>query len=155
MPTAKPHLYKRIEKLADTVRRDFKEKGVVLPKKLKNGSVQIGKFIIYRKGDTHWIKDTTGYVIAGPINLAQTAAVLANDLALGRMLDQALLIQDRWYGYKAFDEQAGEFHITNALKNKDIDRADYIITRTAKAREQKLEYLRPIDARFAKLSKLT
>ena len=155
MPKPNPQLYKSIEKLANTVKEDFKTKGVVIPRKLKNGVVQIGTYTIHKTQGAFWIKDYGHHIVAGPINLAQTAAVLANDLALGRMLDTALLSNDRWYGYKEFDEQAGKAQSDAAFKRNDIDRGVNSLHRAITAGEQKLRYLRPIDSRFAKLRKLT
>jgi hypothetical protein len=155
MPKTKPQLFKRIEKLADTVKQEFKTKGVVIPHQRKDGTIQIGSFTINKKQGVYWIKDYGGYTVAGPINLAQTAAVLANDLALGRMLDTDLLNQDQWYGYKEFDEQLSTTHAESAFKRNDIDHAVNSLYRAKIAGEQKLSYLRPIDYRFAKLRKLT
>lgn len=155
MPKPNPKLFKSIEKLASTVKEEFKTKGVVIPHKRKDGTIQIGTYTIHKKQGAFWIKDYGNYVVAGPINLAQTAAVLANDLALGRMLDTALLTSDRWYGYKEFDEQAGKVQADAAFKKNDIDRAVNSLHRSITAGEQKLRYLRPIDSRFAKLRKLT
>lgn len=155
MPKANPHLYKKIEKLANTVKEEFKTQGVVIPRKLKNGVIQIGTYTIHKTQGIFWIKDYGNQPVAGPINLAQTAAVLANDLALGRMLDTDLLNSDRWYGYKEFDEQSGNAQAESAFKKNDIDRAINGLYRAKIASEQKLRYLRPIDSRFAKLRKLT
>jgi hypothetical protein len=155
MQKINPQLFEKIERLANTVKQEFKQKGLAIPHKNRDGSVQMGDFIITKHDSSFWIRHVLGYDVAGPINLAQTAAVIANDLALGRAVDLKLLTSDKWYGYKAFDVQACQIHVASALKKKDYDKADYNISRIDLAQEQMLYYKRPIDSRFAKLRSLT
>lgn len=150
-----PSLYKKIENLASTVKQDFKKKGVVIPQRLKDGSIQLGEYLIVKEHGVYYVKHKRGVRIEGPLNLAQTAVILANDLALGKMADSNLLNNDRWYGFKDFDETTFKHHAANALKRKDVDKADYQLGRAKIAHEQKMSYKKPIDSRFAKLSKLT
>jgi hypothetical protein len=155
MPTTENQLFEKFTKLANAVRQDFKRKGIVLPSQQKDGSIQIGIFNIKKKDSAYYIKDRKGNTIVGPLNLAQTAVVIANDLALGRWPDHTLIDTDRWYGYKAFAEQSALHVAETAGKRKDADRADFSLYRAAIAAEQKLSYKKTIDSRFNKLCKLT
>ena len=154
MQKLNPKLFEKIERLAETVRKDFRKKGLAIPTKHNDGTVQIGDFLITKHDYAFWISHVKGYEVAGPINLAQTAAVVANDLALGGNVDLKLLNNDKWYGYKSFDLQACKIHIENAKKKKDYDRADLNQSKIDAVNAQLLEYKRPIDIRFAKLRSL-
>jgi hypothetical protein len=155
MPTTENQLFEKFTKLANAVRQDFKRKGLVIPSQQRDGSIQIGTFNIKKKDSAYYIKDRNGHIIVGPLNLAQTAVVIANDLALGRWPDHALIDNDRWYGYKSFAEQSALHVAETASKQKDADRADFSRYRAAIAAEQKLIYKKTIDSRFNKLCKLT
>ena len=154
MQKLNPTLFEKIERLAETVKKDFRKKGLAIPTKRTDGAVQIGDFLITKHDSAFWISNIKGYSVAGPINLAQTAAVLANDLALGANLDLKLLNSDKWYGFKSFDLQACKIHIENAKKKKDFDRVDLNQSKIDAVNLQMLEYKRPIDIRFAKLRSL-
>ena len=155
MPLTEKHLFEKFEKLAEAVRKDFKNKGLVIPTKHKNGTVQIGSYIVAKKNNAYYINNSIGTPIVGPINLAQTAIVVANDLALGRWADEKLLESDRWYGFKAFAEQAATNCAEHAAKSKDPERAEFSLNKAIVAGEQKMFYKKSIDSRFAKLCKLT
>jgi hypothetical protein len=155
MPTTENQLFEKFTKLANAVRQDFKSKGVVPPSQKKDGSIQIGIYNIKKQNSVYYIKDRNNNIIVGPLNLAQTAVVVANDLALGRWPDHKLIDEDKWYGYKAFAEQSALHVAEIASKRKDTDRADFSFYRAAIAAEQKLIYKKTIDSRFNKLCKLT
>jgi hypothetical protein len=155
MPTTENQLFEKFTKLANAVRQDFKRKGVVLPSQKKDGSIQIGTYNIKKQNSAYYIKDRNDNVVVGPLNLAQTAVVIANDLALGRWPDHQLMDDDKWYGYKAFAEESALHIAETASKRKDTDRADFSRYRAVMAAEQKLIYKKNIDSRFNKLCKLT
>jgi hypothetical protein len=153
-PTEKK-LFEKFAKLANSVKQDFKRKGIVLPSQQKDGSIQIGTYNVKKKDSAYYIRDRRGQVVLGPLNLAQSAVVLANDLALGRWPDHKILDSDKWYGYKDFAEQAALHVAESARKHKDTDRVDFNLYKAAVASEQKRYYRKCIDSRFAKLCKLT
>jgi hypothetical protein len=155
MPITEKHLFEKFTKLANAVRQDFKRKGIVLPSQQKDGSIQIGTYNIKKKDSAYFVTDRNNNVVVGPLNLAQTAVVVANDLALGRWPDYKLIDDDRWYGYKVFAEQSALHVAETASKRKDTDRADFSRYRAAIAAEQKQIYKKTIDSRFNKLCKLT
>jgi hypothetical protein len=155
MPLTEKNLFEKFEKLAKNVKQDFRNKGLIIPSQKKDGSIQVGIFLIKKKHSAYYIHGLNNQVVVGPLNLAQTAVVIANDLALGRWPDNTLMHNDQWYGYKAFAEAAALNSAENARKNKDADRADFSMYKAAVANEQKLQYKKSIDSRFNKLCKLT
>jgi hypothetical protein len=148
-------LFEKFEKLAKAVKQDFKNKGLVIPKQNKDGSVQIGDYTIIKRGLAYVVNNSRGHTVVGPVNLAQTAIISANDLALGRWADDQIIDKDKWYGYKAFEEQASQARAERAYKDKDSDRGDLSLYKAVVASEQKLFYKKSIDSRFDKLCKLT
>ena len=155
MPIKEKHLFEQFEKLAKTVKTDFKKKGLVVPVQHRDGSIQIGVFTIKKKDSAYFVTGKNNDTIVGPLNLAQTAILVANDLALGRWPDPTLLNNDQWYGYKAFAEASANSVADRARKDKDLDRADFSQYKAAVAAEQKLSFKKLIDQRYNKLCKLT
>jgi hypothetical protein len=89
------------------------------------------------------------------LNLPQTAVVTANDLAMGRWPDVKIIDCDKWYGFKAFEEQVANNLAEKARKLHDMDRVDFSLYEAAIAAGRKEQYKKSIDARFNKLCKLT
>ena len=155
MQTTEKKLFERFEKLAKSVRLDFKKKGIIIPVQEKDGKIRVGEYVIDKKNTVYYISNKRGAVIIGPLNLAQTAVVVANDLALGRWPDHTLLDNDQWYGYKMFAELSAIHVAECASKKNDPDRADFSRYKATIACEQKLSYKKAIDSRFNKLCNLT
>jgi len=155
MQITEKNLFEQFQKLAKSVKQDFAKKGIAVPARRKDGSIQVGQFVIVKEHNAYYIKNSNNSVIEGPLNLAQTAVVIANDLALGRWPDTGLIRNDQWYGYKAFEEQVANNIADLASKKKDADRADFSRYEAGIALSQKLQYKKSIDARFNKLCKLT
>ena len=155
MPTTENQLFEKFKKLANAVRQDFKRKGVVPPSQKKDGSIQIGTYNIKKQNSVYYIKDRNDNIVVGPLNLAQTAVLVANDLALGRWPDHKLIDSDRWYGYKVFAEESALHIASSARKKQDVDRADFNLYKASIAASEKLTYKKTIDSRFNKLCKLT
>lgn len=155
IPLTENHLFEKFEKMAKAVKQDFKNKGLVIPTKRKDGSVLIGDYVVVKRSGAYYVNNRRGHAVVGPLNLPQTAIVIANDLALGRWADRKLLESDKWYGWKAFAEQAAAALAERAYRNKDLDRADFSQYKAVTASAQKLAYKKTIDSRFDKLCKLT
>jgi hypothetical protein len=155
MPLTEKHLFEKFEKLAHAVKQEFKSKGIIIPSRRRDGSIQIGDYSITKKDPFYYIKNSRGIVVAGPLNLAQTAVVVANDLALGRWADEKLIDTDRWYGFKDFEEQSATARADRAYKDKDSDKGDLSLSKAAAAGERKLFYKKSIVSRFDKIYKLT
>jgi hypothetical protein len=155
MQTTEKNLFEKFQKLAKSVKQDFAKKGLAVPSRRKDGVIQVGAYNITKEDNNYFIKNRHNEVVVGPLNLAQTAVVVANDLALGRWPDISIMHNDKWYGYKAFEEQVANHIADNARKKKDVDRADFSLYEASIALSQKLQYKKSIDARFNKLYKLT
>ena len=157
MQKTKEQLSKKFEKLstlATAIKLEFKGKGIVIPTLTKEGNTQIGNYIIKKQNGAFYIYDIKNREVAGPINLARTALVTANDLALGKWVDSELLNNDKWYGYKSFEEQASTLRATRALQQNDIERYDLSASKATNALSAKLYYKQSIDSRYTKLRTL-
>ena len=148
-------LFEQFTKLARSVKQDFKNKGLVVPSRTAGGDIQIGNYVIFKKEQRYYIRNKDKEVVAGPLNLAQTAVVVANDLALGRLIDRKLINDDAWYGYKEFDELVANTIAEHAQQEHDVEKAEFNQYKAMEAKHRKLEYKKNIDARYNKLCKLT
>jgi hypothetical protein len=153
MPKVQKNLVDKVQVLADNVKRDLRKKGVIVPVKHKDGSITFDEYTMIKK-DTGYFIYKGQRELAGPINLPQTAIVIANGLALGRSVDYALLDHDKWYGYKSFDEEVFTKSAANSLKTKNYDKADFCFTRASIAKQQKEVHRSDILSHFNRI-KLT
>jgi len=148
-------VYLKIEQLGKDVKEKLRQKGIIVPLKSKDGSINVGYYSIKKKKDGFYcILDFEKEILIDMINLPQTAAVLANQLALGKLTDSDLLNADKSYGYALFDE---ELHVKLAEKNiqsKLFDRADVMTTKSRIARYKKEEYKRTVVRGFDKLIRI-
>jgi hypothetical protein len=143
-------LYGPLKIVSEEVKKDLRKRGIAIPVKNNDGSISLGHYTIVKRSQFYAIIDYSAEVIVDQINLPQTAAVIANDLALGKFIDNDLLAIDRNYGYEEFEEL---LHIKSAEKNikKNIDRADVMITKSKINRYKKEQYKRDIVKSFEKL----
>ena len=147
-------LYKKIVKVSTAVKKEFRDKGLVIPVENKDGSVTLDNFTISKDRDGFYvILNHSGEAIVDQINLPQTAAVIANGLALGRFLDYKLLRLDKEYGYAVFDEALHERAVRRSNK-KSLDYFDLMLTKCMIARAKKEHYKSNIVKSFEKLIKL-
>lgn len=151
MPKVQKNFLDKVKVLADNVKLDLRKKGVVLPVKHPDGTITFDEYSVVKKNDCFLIVNSRGREIAGSINLPQTAIVIANNLALGKPIDDKLVEHDRWYGYKLFDEEVYTKSATNSLKNKDYDKADWCFTRAKIAKEQKEQHKTSIMTQYSRL----
>ena len=150
MPKVQKNLVDKVQVLADNVKRDLRKKGVIVPVKHKDGSISFDEYTMIKKQDGYYIlKGNTE--VAGPINLPQTAIVIANGLALGRSVDYKLLDHDKWYGYKSFDEEVFTRSANNSIKTKNYDKADWCFTRAGIAKQQKEAHKSDILSHFNRI----
>lgn len=150
MPKVQKDLVEKVHTLAEHVKQDLRKKGVVVPTKHKDGSIQFDEYLMVREADGFHIYQRKTHLV-GPINLAQTAIVIANGLALGRQADPKLIENDRWYGFKSFDEEVFTKSANNSLKNKNYDKADWCFTRASIAKQQKESYRSGIMSQFNRI----
>lgn len=122
-------VYNKFAKLSDEIKREFRKKGFVIPTTNDDGSIRLGVFVVVKTNNGFYqIEDTKGRVIVENINLPQTAIIIANDLALGRIVNSDLLKKDQMYGYALFEEQ---LHKKSAEKYK-LKNLDQSVLRTTK-----------------------
>jgi hypothetical protein len=98
-------LYEKIERVSETVRTSFRQRGIVIPVKNTDGSINIGSFRVENQHTGFYaVRNKKNEIVVDGINLPQTAALIANDLALGRFVDLQILNKDKEYGYALFKE---------------------------------------------------
>jgi hypothetical protein len=113
-------LYQKIIQLSVRTKEKFRSRGIVLPVKNLDGSISIGDYRLEKDSNNFYcIKDKHGNLIIDQINLPQTAAVIANDLALGKNLNQYLIEKDRSYGYAQFEEDLHKRAVFSGKKDSD------------------------------------
>jgi hypothetical protein len=148
-------LYNKIVKLSSDVKKDLMSKGVVIPVKNDDGTVNVGYFTIVKDRNTgcYSITDRSGEVVVKQINLPQTAAITANNLALGKFRDANLLDADRRYGYALFDELLHKKAVEKSNK-KSLEYFDLMLTKSLIAKAKKEKYKQDVVKSFEKLIKL-
>jgi hypothetical protein len=146
-------LFQKVESLAKTVISDFQRRGYVIPVEQKNGTIKFNSYIVGKNTNGFYrVSDTRNNIYADNLNLVQTAALIANDLALGKILDTAIINIDKTYGYKLFDEQVYE---TAAKRKKNtLDQDVFYETRSKIARSQKEHAKQQILSSFRKLTSI-
>lgn len=143
-------IYRKLELLSDQVKGQLKKKGIVVPLKNDDESISLGHYTIVKRDNFYIILDYAGEVVVDKINLPQSAILIANNLALGKLLDNNTLNLDRCYGYAEFEEQ---LHLRMAEKNlkKDIDRADVLFAKSKVNHDKKVLAKHKIFKSFEKL----
>ena len=145
-------VYSKIEQLSRDAKSKLLQQGVVVPIKGKDGVIKVGNYTIKRKKDGFYcIMDFEREIIIDRINLPQTAAVVANRLALGKYVEDEVVNADAGYGYALFDE---ELH--NALAKKNImanmiDRAEVMYTKSKISKFKKEQHMKTVMRSFNKL----
>lgn len=98
-------VYKRFEIVTEQVKTNLKKRGVAIPFENGDGSLTIGNYTIVKKDIFYQIVNRYNEIVIDKINLPQTAAILANDLAVGKFIDNNILNLDRLYGFADFEER--------------------------------------------------
>jgi hypothetical protein len=154
MKNIQSDLYDKIKKVSAEVQQELRRKGIVVPVKNRDGSINVGLYRIVRDDNGFYnIKSYQGDNIFEGINLPQTAAVLANNLALGRWKDTVLINNDRAYGYAQFDEELHKQAVDRSNK-KSLEYFDVMLSKCITARARKEMYKREVVKSFEKLVKL-
>ena len=146
-------LYKKLANVTDKVKKEFYQKGIVVPAKTRNGQVRIGPYNIVKNYNNYSIIDVKGNVEVSGINLPQTAAVVANNMALGKHRGIELIETDRRFGYAEFEEELHTLAVKNS-KSKSLDYFEMHQEKAQIARRKKEFYKKVIDSSFEKLAKL-
>jgi hypothetical protein len=155
MSSISAHVLSKFKSVANTVKQDFKRKGIAIPVKNPDGSINLENYKIVRDQDGFYvIKNRSGESILSGINLPQSAALLANDLALGRWADAHVYQLDREYGYKLFETELLRKHASISVKKNNFDRADYLFIKLKIAKLKVEDTKKEIISSFAKLRNL-
>jgi len=151
MKTISEDLFNKLERVSAKVCEEFRRKGVIIPIENMDKSIALGAYTIVKQHlGRYSIYNKSMEIVVDHINLPQTAVLIANGLALGQILNECLLTQDRKYGYSVFDE---ELH-KRALKLSNEKSLEYFDVRMSKymiAKAKKEYYKTEITKSFLKL----
>lgn len=121
-------LFKKVEQLAEGVKKDFRSKGLVIPTLEDDGSVRFDDYFVARNKQGFYVILNLGRVpVVEYINLPQTAIIVANNLALGRFVDDRIINYDKQYGFNLFEEEQYTKVAQSLAKKQDWDRVDTLI----------------------------
>jgi hypothetical protein len=147
-------LYKKVVDLAFEVKENFRERGYVVPSQ-DCGKVRIGNYFVSReKTGFYSVKDVRGNVLYEKVNLPQTAALVANSLALGKNEEDKFLKYDREYGFSAFEDENYRRLSTVYLNSQDWGRYEALVTKQESAQEKAEQAKNFILAYFEKLRRI-
>lgn len=145
----------KVEKLAHGIRDELRKKGLVVPTDNGDGTISVDNYtIVKQKSGFYVIKNFCNDTVVDKINLPQTAALLANMLALGKWVDDSLLQTDRQYGYSLFEELLAKRSIEKNAKSKNYDRLDLMCVKMSDAVARKNRAKASILNSFEKLRRL-
>jgi hypothetical protein len=142
-------VFNQFETVAKRVLTNLKTRGHIVPIQHNDGTLHYEKFVVAKNKDGLYTVKSKNIVYYNNINLQQTAAVVANDLALGKFVDNNLLILDRDYGFKLFEEEL--YQQAAKRKKNNIDQVIFYNTRKQIARSHKEEIKNRILKSFKKL----
>jgi len=128
--------YKKIANLSLEVKNKLFQRGLVVPKKNDDHSISVGKYIIKREENSqYFIVDLHNEILIRNINLAHTAIVIANNLALGKGINQQLLLKDQIYGSTIFEEEMYRHRISQ-IKDQEMRETMVIKQETNKQKQE-------------------
>lgn len=146
-------IYRKITKLTNEVKTKLYRKGLVIPSKNLDGTISVGKYIITKTSDTYFqILEKNGDVLVDNINLPQTAAIVANSLALGQKVNKEILLKDQTYGSAVFEELLYNHRIENS--KEDDDRLQTMLIKKESNLQKKEVCKREIEESFQKLMRI-
>lgn len=143
-------VYHKLSIVSADVRRQMQKKGIAIPDNDNLGNIVLGAYTIIKSGNFYSIINKSREIIVDKINLPQTAIILANDLAVGKFLNNTVLNYDRNYGYADFEEK---LHVKLGERNltKNVDYADVMFTKGKIKREKKESCKKEVLQYFEKL----
>lgn len=145
-------IYQRIHEIDVKVKSKLRQRGIVVPVKNSDGSIRVGHFII--KKDIEGFFSINNYAnepVIDKINLPQSAALLANGLALGKFIDTDILTADRKYGHALFEEEYEKFLVRKIAKKNAIDKLDIYHAKSHLAKLKKEYYKNQVLQGFERL----
>lgn len=142
-------IFEKLEKIAYNINNKFKSSGVVLP--YIDGDLVIGDYKISKSSEGFYcIKNMTNQLMFDKLNLPQTAILIANDLSLGKWLNQSLFNNDKNYGYCIFEKHLFQRNKQHALANQLWDRVEFTEFKLQQALKKSQELKKQIDEEFEK-----
>jgi hypothetical protein len=147
-------LFEQVKSLASKVKQDLRKQGIVIPVKNKDGSVTVGNYKIIKKDVFYYIVDRWNEPITQGINLPQTAILVANKLALGRLMDDRLLKNDQYFGWKSFDQESYTRSAKSRMK-RNMGDAEIYLNRADIAKREKNYYKSVIMSEYERLRRAT
>ena len=152
MKKTKTNIFSQVETVAKDVIKNLKNKGYVVPTKEADGTIRFDNYLVKKESTGFYsVLDVYGNSYASSINLPQTAAIIANDLALGRIVDNKLIATDRDYGYKIFDRDLFKNY---SQRKSSIDQFVYYKTQMESAAFRAKYIKETINRAFSKLYRL-
>lgn len=152
MKTAPDNIYEKIQQISASVKENLKRQGIVVPNKKDDGSIQVGKFFIKKDGTGFYsIVDYRNEAIFEKINLPQTAAIIANKLALGKWVDDDIINADTRYGHALFEETLHKQMAERSLKSNNLDKAEMMFTKYSISKYKKEQHRSEVVKGFEKL----
>ena len=143
-------LFKKVMNLSKQVDNQFYKKGMAIPSRNNDGSIKLGTYTIVKNNGLFSIKDYSDQTIIKQINLPHTAILLANNLALGKFIDDRLLDNDKRYGFAVFEEQK----YGTESRHRSVDKLVLFESKLTDARLKKDMYKRYILDKFEKFVKM-
>lgn len=146
-------IYSKLEQINKNVKEQLRKKGIIVPVKTKSGTIKVGRYYIQKNSGFYEIADYTNEIIVKQINLPQSAALLANKLALGKFIDSTILEADRKYGHAAFEQELQE-RLAKKYMKKDLNYVSLLLNKAGVNKLKKDHYRSVIQTGFEKLIKV-
>lgn len=148
------HILKKIAHVSNEVQENLRKKGIAIPVDNEDGTISVGNYVISKTSDGFYnVLDYSGQPVVSMINLPQTAAIVANNLALGKFVDNTVVDNDRKYGYALFEENLTTKALEKSSK-KGLDYFDLMLTKRMIARAKKNIHKHEVVKSFEKLRNL-
>lgn len=148
-------LFNKIVAVSVHVKEELYNADIVIPIRNNNGSISLGNFTLLKTSAGFYaILDSMGATIIDRLNLPQTAAVVANNLALGKFIDRSIVRKDSEYGYALFEETLHK-KAAERTRKRDPDYSDLRMVKSAISKLKKDGFKRDILKSFEKLGKPT
>lgn len=144
-------IYKKLQEINSDVKKDLKKHGLVAPIKLKNGNIGVGSYTIIKINGFYEIRNCNNELILSGINLPQSAAILANNLAIKHVVDNKTFTNDQMYGHAVFEELLHKKLILKKIQRKLWDSVDITKNKGTISKLKKEYYKNEINQGFEKL----
>ena len=148
-------IYQKIQNINRDVKEKLRRRGFISPIRQSDGSIVVGQYIIKRNQNSFFnILDKDQNILFVNINLAESAILIANELALTNCLHSSKLSIDQQYGYVMFDIKRYDHNIKSLLKKQNYERLDLMVAKKSSAifKAKKLKTI--IETDYKKLLQL-